>query len=82
MAPLLGVVFQAAGADLPRSMALVAAFGVGHAGIIVLLGTFTPAVKAFLKWDGKSKVTAIAKAVIGALFILISAYFVYTAVRR
>lgn len=77
MAPLLGVVFQTAGTNLPHAMILVAVFALGHAGVIVLFGTFTPAVKVFLKWDEKSKVTDLVKTIIGVLFILIAVYFVY-----
>jgi cytochrome c-type biogenesis protein len=77
MAPLLGVVFQTAGSHLARSLILVGAFAIGHAGIIVLLGTFTPLVKAILKWETKSKFANIVKTAIGILFILISVYFIY-----
>ena len=77
MAPLLGVVFQTAGTNLLHSLILVSAFAIGHAGIIIILGTFTPVIKAFLKWDEKSRATSIIKVIIGILFILIAVYFVY-----
>jgi cytochrome c-type biogenesis protein len=76
MAPILGIVFQSAGANLPRSLMLVTAFAIGHAGVIIILGTFTPALKAFLKWDEKSRATTVLKFILGLLFILISGYFI------
>ncbi len=71
MAPILGIVFGAAGSRLFFAMGLVLAYILGHCLVIILAGTFGGAVQSYLKWTQKHR---------GArLFRLICALLVFAA---
>ncbi len=55
MAPMLGVAFRVAAANLPYAVMLMLAFGIGHCLVIVLAGTLTEKVQQYLNWTDKTK---------------------------
>lgn len=78
MAPMLGVTFRMAAADLPFGVLLLMAYGVGHCGVIVAAGTSTERVQRFLNWNDQSQGVAILKAACGILVLLGGIWLVYT----
>ena len=79
MAPMLGVTFRLASTNLPYGVLLLALYGAGHCGVIVLAGTFSEAVQNYLNWNEKSKGAVILKKVCGALVLVGGLYLLYTA---
>jgi cytochrome c-type biogenesis protein len=79
MAPMLGVTFKLAAANLPYGILLLLAYGVGHCSVIVLAGTFTEAVQRYLNWNETSRGAVILKKLCGVLVILGGLYLIYTA---
>jgi cytochrome c-type biogenesis protein len=79
MAPMLGVTFRLASANLAYGILLLVLYGVGHCGVIVLAGTFTEVVQRYLNWTEKSKGSLILKKVCGVLVLLGGLYLIYTA---
>jgi cytochrome c-type biogenesis protein len=79
MAPMLGVTFKLAAANLPYGILLLLAYGVGHCSVIVLAGTFTEGVQRYLNWNENSRGVAILKKVCGVLVLLGGVYLIYTA---
>lgn len=78
MAPVLGVVFQIARANLLLSILLLLAFGIGHCAVIVTAGTLTKKVQEYLNWSENSKTVSYIKKICGALVILGGVYLIYT----
>lgn len=78
MAPVLGVVFQTAQTDYIFSIILLAAFGIGHCGVIVGAGTLTGKVQKYLNWSEGSKTILWIKRICGVLVILGGIYLIYT----
>lgn len=78
MAPVLGVVFQTAQTDYIFSIILLAAFGIGHCGVIVSAGTLTGKVQKYLNWSEGSKSILWVKRICGVLVILGGVYLIYT----
>jgi cytochrome c-type biogenesis protein len=78
MAPVLGVVFQTAQTDYFFSIVLLAAFGIGHCGVIVAAGTLTGKVQKYLNWSEGSKTILWIKRICGVLVILGGIYLIYT----
>ncbi|MFH0910086.1 MAG: cytochrome c biogenesis protein CcdA [Planctomycetota bacterium] len=79
MAPVLGVVFRL-GATRPLYAALLLlVYGVGHAGVIVLAGTFTEIVERCLRWNERSGGASILKKACGVLVLLAGLYLLYVA---
>ncbi|HDQ26216.1 MAG TPA: cytochrome C biogenesis protein [bacterium] len=78
MAPMLAVAFSAAAENMGFSILLVAAFAVGHCGVIVFAGTFTEVVEKYLRWTDKSKGVLILRKVCGVLVLLAAVYMVWT----
>jgi len=76
MAPVLGVVFQTAQTDYIFSIILLAAFGIGHCGVIVGAGTLTGKVQKYLDWSEGSKTLLWIKRVCGLLVILGGIYLI------
>jgi len=76
MAPMLGVVFQVAAAQLAFAVALLASFGIGHCAIIVLAGTLSEKVQQYLNWTEKTKGAIILRKICGVLVILGGIYLV------
>lgn len=79
LAPVLGLVFSLAGTDLPRALALLGAFALGHCGIIVLAGGTAGTVQRYLRWTGESKGAMIVKKIAGLLVLLAGIYYVVAA---
>ncbi len=79
MAPMLGVTFRLASTNLAYGILLLALYGVGHCGVIVLAGTFTEVVQHYLNWNEKFKGAVFLKKVCGALVLLGGLYLLYTA---
>jgi cytochrome c-type biogenesis protein len=78
MAPVLGIVFQTAQTDYFFSLVLLAAFGIGHCGVIVAAGTLTGKVQKYLNWSEGSKTILWIKRICGVLVILGGIYLIYT----
>jgi cytochrome c-type biogenesis protein len=78
MAPVLGVVFQTAQTNYIFSIILLAAFGIGHCGVIVGAGTLTGKVQKYLNWSEGSKTILWIKRICGVLVILGGIYLIYT----
>ena len=76
MAPILGLVFAAAGAQLAFALSLVLAYIIGHCLVIILAGTFGGAVQSYLKWTNKSPGTKILRWVCGALIFAAGIYLI------
>lgn len=79
MAPLIGLAFRSASKDLSYSIALFAAFALGHCLVIVLAGTFSELARHYLNWDQKSKGSVWAKRICGALVMAGGIYLLITA---
>ena len=78
LAPVLGLVFSLAGTDVPRALALLAAFALGHCGVIVLAGGTAGTVQRYLRWTGESKGAMIVKKIAGFLVFLAGVYYLVT----
>jgi cytochrome c-type biogenesis protein len=70
MAPMLGVDFSVAAANLVLAVSLVLAYAVGHICVIVFAGTFSEVVQSYLNWNKKSKGAIIIKKICGVLVII------------
>jgi cytochrome c-type biogenesis protein len=77
MAPVLGVVFQTASANLIGALLLLTAFAVGHCGVIVLAGVLANRIGLYLNWAERSKVVRNIKRICGVLVILGGVYMVW-----
>jgi cytochrome c-type biogenesis protein len=53
-----------------HGIALLAAYGIGHAAVLVAAGTFTGAVERYLRWDAASRGVGIIRRICGVLVIL------------
>ena len=58
---------------------LLALYGAGHCGVIVLAGTFTGAVQGYLDWNEKTRGAVVLKKACGVLVLLGGLYLLYTA---
>lgn len=76
MAPILGLVFAAAGAQLAFALSLVLAYIIGHCMVIVVAGTFGGAVQSYLRWTNKTPGTRILRWVCGALIFATGTYLI------
>ena len=81
MAPMLGFVFQASSNSLSYGILLMAAFAIGHIGVIVFAGTFVEWVEKYLKWSSGSKKTQILKKIFGILVIIAGLYNIKDIIR-
>ena len=79
MAPMLGVTFKVASANMAYGILLLGVYGVGHCFVIVLAGTFTEVVQRYLNWHERSKGAVILKRICGVLVILGGVYLIYIA---
>jgi cytochrome c-type biogenesis protein len=79
MAPVLGVVFNAAKTSAVYAASLLLAYGVGHCAVIVVAGTSTEVVQRFLDWNEQSKGLTVVKQVCGVLVILGGGWLIYSA---
>ncbi len=81
MAPMLGIAFSVASANLVFAIALVAAYAAGHCSIIIIAGSFTEIVSRLLKWNEESRGAVIVKKVCGMLVIIAGIYILYTSIK-
>jgi cytochrome c-type biogenesis protein len=79
MAPMLGVTFKVAAADLAYGALLLFCYGVGHCAVIVLAGTSAERVQRYLNWNERSRGTLIVRRVCGVLVLLGGIYLIHTA---
>ncbi|MBN2170859.1 MAG: cytochrome C biogenesis protein [Candidatus Krumholzibacteriota bacterium] len=76
MAPMLAVTFTVGTEDPAFGALLLALFGLGHAGVIVLAGTFAEIVQHYLNWTERSRGTVIVRRICGTLVILGGLYLI------
>lgn len=76
MAPILGIVFSAAGSKLVFALSLVLSYIIGHCLIIILAGTFAGAVQSYLNWTSNSKGTKIIRIICGVLVFIAGIYLI------
>lgn len=69
MAPMLGVAFTVASANLLYSVVLVGAYALGHCMVIIIAGTSTELVYHLLKWNENSKGAVFLKKMCGVLVV-------------
>jgi len=79
MAPMLAVTFKLSAANLAYGAGLLAAFGVGHCGVIVVAGTSTGWVQRYLNWNERSKGTTVLRSICGVLVLAGGVYLLYVA---
>jgi len=79
MAPVLGVVFNSASANLPFAGLLLLAYSVGHCAVIVLAGTFTEVVQHYLDWNAQSQGAIRLRRVCGVAVLLGGVWMLYSA---
>ncbi len=77
MAPILGIVFTAAGTQLVFALSLVLAYIIGHCLVIILAGTFAGAVQTYLHWTSNSKGTKIVRIICGILIFVAGLYLIF-----
>lgn len=77
MAPMLGVTFKLATANLLYGFLLLLIYGIGHCSVIVLAGTSTELVQRYMNWNEKSKGAVILKKICGVLVLLGGVYLIY-----
>lgn len=77
MAPVLGVVFQTAQTSFALSLIILAAFCVGHCGVIAGAGTLSNKVQSYLNWTERSKTVSVIKKICGLLVILGGLYLLF-----
>ncbi|HEX3045239.1 MAG TPA: cytochrome c biogenesis protein CcdA [Bacillota bacterium] len=77
MAPMLGVVFRVASTNIMFALALLSAFAIGHCLVIVLAGTMTERVQAYLNWTEETKAAKRLRKVCGGLVLIGGVYLIY-----
>jgi cytochrome c-type biogenesis protein len=77
LAPMLAVTFKTADSAPFYGASLLLAYGVGHASVIVLAGTFTEVVQRFLNWNEHSRGLAITKIICGVLVMCGGVWLIY-----
>jgi len=79
MAPMLGVAFKLATANLFYGISLLLAYGIGHCSVIVAAGASTTLVQKFLNWNESSRGAVILKYICGILVIIAGLYLIWIA---
>lgn len=79
MIPLLAVTIFKPAAAPAWSGLLLGVYGVGHCAVIVLAGTSSGWVQAYLHWNEKSKGAVILKRICGLLVLAAGVYLIYLA---
>jgi cytochrome c-type biogenesis protein len=77
MAPILGIVFSAAGTQLIFALSLVLSYIIGHCLVIILAGTFTGVVQFYLNWTTNSKGTKVIRIICGILIFIAGLYLIF-----
>lgn len=76
MAPILAIVFSAAGSKLVFALSLVLAYILGHCLVLISAGTFAGAVRSYLNWTNWSRGTKILRLVCAALVFSAGIYLI------
>lgn len=79
MAPLLAIVFDAAGERFAYSTGLILLYSVGHCGLIVAAGTAGAKIQHVLNWQQQSKLTQTIRRTCGVALLLIGLYLIWKA---
>lgn len=79
MAPMLAVTFRISGTRSLYGILLLLMYALGHCLVIVFAGTLTELVESYLKWNERSKSTAVIKKICGVLVLLAGLYMFWTA---
>lgn len=79
MAPMLAVAFKLAANSFAYGALLLFVYGIGHCAVIVIAGTCTGWLQAYLDWNEKSRGVAIVKKACGLLVIAAGLYLIYVA---
>lgn len=79
LAPVLGVVWAAAGSRPGFAALLLLAFGVGHCGVVVLAGVSTGQVQRVLRWNESSRGAVRLKRGCGLLVLAGAGWLAYAA---
>ena len=79
MAPVLGVTFKVASANITYGIILLLVYGLGHCSVIVFAGTFTELVQRYMNWSEKSKGAIVLKRICGVMVLAGGLYIIYTA---
>jgi len=79
MAPMLGVTFKVAATAPLFGAGLLAAYGLGHCGVIAAAGAGSAWVQRTLDWNSGSRGSGILKKICGVLVIAGGFYLLYTA---
>jgi cytochrome c-type biogenesis protein len=74
LAPLLMLVFASATVEWTLSAAMLAAFALGHCGVITVAGTTAQKVQDVVAWEGRSRATVWIRRVCGGLVIAAGIY--------
>jgi cytochrome c-type biogenesis protein len=74
LAPLLILAFDRAPVNYALAAALLAAFALGHCGVIVAAGTAAQKAQTVVSWGGRSGVTRWVRRTCGALVVLAGVY--------
>lgn len=74
LAPLLVLIFGTASVDRGLAVGLLAAFALGHCGVIAAAGTTAQWVQQIVVWEGHSRVTAWVRRVCGAMVVAAGVY--------
>lgn len=76
MMPVLGLAFQLASTRLWYAIAIMFAYAIGHALVIVFAGTFMNWVQKLLNWEEHSRGLLIFRRICGILIILTGLYLI------
>ncbi len=79
MAPMLGITFKLAAANLFYGVLLLIVYGLGHCSVIVLAGTCTELVQRYMNWNEKSRGAVILKKICGVLVLIGGLYLIFIA---
>lgn len=80
MAPMLGIVFRLTSTKLVYGLLLLAAFALGHCGVIIGAGTSSKWIQNYLNWNEKSKGIKVFKKICGGLVFLAGIYLIYSSI--
>jgi cytochrome c-type biogenesis protein len=70
MAPVLAITLFSSSSSFIKDISLLAVYGSGHCLVIVMAGTFTEALRKYLKWNERSRGTLWVKKICGVLVII------------
>jgi len=80
MAPILGIVFRLTATKFVYGLLLLAAFALGHCGVIIAAGTSSKWIQNYLNWNKKSKGIEVFKKICGGLVFLAGVYLIFSSI--